>query len=143
MYELLIRNNKNMTILYFVFIAFFGPFNDQYSTQNQLNSEHIDILKGHWRLDLSPENNDDSNFAKMIISSVDKNSIEGIFYRDGVKIREGRLQISEGMIYVALVSGDNSGTYNTSFYLKDGMLYGTTHSLDKDFLAVWKGVKIN
>ena len=35
----------------------------------------------------------------------------------------------------------NSGDYNTSFYLKNGKLYGSTHSLKKDFLAVWEAVK--
>lgn len=79
----------------------------------------------------------------MIISSVDKNSIEGIFYRDGVKIREGRIAISQGIIHAALISSDQSGTYNTSFHFNEGILYGTTHSLGKDFLAVWEAIKLS
>lgn len=101
----------------------------------------LSLLKGVWTLDLSPENDSDFNFAKMTITSVDKNSLEGTFYRDGVKIREGRINTQRGILYAALVSGDNSGTYNTSFYYKDGILYGTTHSVDKDFLAVWTATK--
>lgn len=103
----------------------------------------LNALVGTWKLDLSPENPGDNNFAKMVISSVGENSIEGTFYRDGVRIKEGRVAISQGIIYVALISGDNSGTYNTSFYLKEGILYGTTHSIDKDFLAVWEGEKLS
>lgn len=101
----------------------------------------LSLLKGHWKLDLSPEDNADTNFAKMTITSVGENTLEGTFYRDGVKMREGRINTQRGIIYAALVSGDNSGTYNTSFYYKDGILYGTTHSVDKDFLAVWTATK--
>lgn len=104
---------------------------------------NLNALVGTWKLDLSPEDPSDNNFAKMVISSIAENSIEGTFYREGVKIREGRINVSGGTIYVALVSGDNSGTYNTSFYLKEGTLYGTTHSVDKDFLAVWEGEKLS
>ncbi len=133
------------TILYLTLLVFVSPIigqlhEEQHLTPNSLNPS---LLIGNWRIDLSPENNNDDNFAKMIICSVEENSIEGYFYRDGVKIKEGRITNSQGVIYVALVSGDNSGTYNTAFHLKDGMLYGTTHSLDKDFLAVWKAIKLN
>ena len=109
----------------------------------QTSETDLNILVGEWKLDMSPEDLSDTNFAQMVISSAGENSIQGSFYREGVKIREGRLSVSGGTIYVALVSGDNSGTYNTSFYFKDGKLYGTTHSIDKDFLAVWEGEKLN
>ena len=130
------------TILYFTLLVLVSPFSGQVNKEQNLNSADPSELIGHWRIDLSPENNNDDNFAKMIISSVEENSIEGIFYRDGVKIKEGRITNSQGIIYVALISGDNSGTYNTSFHFEDGMLFGTTHSLDKDFLAVWKAIKL-
>ena len=55
---------------------------------------------------------------------------------NGVKIKEGRISTSEGVIYAALISSDNSGTYNTSFYFKDDMLYGSTHSLDRIFSSM-------
>ena len=101
----------------------------------------LDVLKGNWKIDLSPENKTDANFAKMIISSVGKNSIKGYFYRDGVNIEEARINTQLGVIYGALVSSDNSGSYNTSFYYKNDQLYGTTHSVEKDFLAVWIATK--
>ena len=102
----------------------------------------LNVLVGEWKIDMSPEDVSDNNFAQMIITSIGKNSIEGFFYRDGVKIKEGRITISKGIIYAALQSSDKSGTYNTSFYHKDGVLYGTTHSLTRDFLAVWEAIKI-
>ena len=109
----------------------------------QPTEPNLDVLRGTWQIDLSPEDKNDDNFAKMLISSVGKNTVEGTFYRDGVKIREGRLRVSGGTIYVALVSGDNSGIYNTSFRLEEDVLYGTTHSIDKDFLAVWEAKKLS
>ncbi len=106
--------------------------------------KEIDLqeLVGTWKLDLSPEKTTDSNFALMKIDSISDNKVIGEFYREGVPIREGRTNNQSGRIYVALVSGDNSGDYNSSFYLENGKIYGSTHSLDRDFLAVWVGEKL-
>ena len=104
---------------------------------------NLNQLIGTWELDLTPENQSDSKFAIMEIEKIAKNLVEGIFYRKGVKITEGRTNTQSGKIYVALVSGDNSGTYNTSLYLENGKLYGSTHSIKKDFLSVWIAKKIN
>lgn len=113
------------------------------STQLQAQTEKVDtnVLVGEWKLDMSPENATDANFAKMIITKVDNNTLKGYFYRDGVRIRDGRINTQVGIIYGALVSGDNSGTYNTSFYYKDGKLHGSTHALEREFLAVWTATK--
>lgn len=94
-------------------------------------------LIGEWKLDLSPHDTTDANFAMMRIDEIGKNNVKGTFYREGVEIMEGRVNTQLESIYVALVSGDNSGSYNTAFYYKNGKLYGSTHSIDKDFLAVW------
>ena len=99
------------------------------------------VLVGEWKLDMTPENTTDANFAKMVIKKVENNEIEGYFYRDGVSIRNGKINTQLGIIYGALVSGDNSGEYNTAFYYKDGKLHGSTHSLERDFLAVWIATK--
>ncbi len=138
-----------MKTILFITSSFLLVFSSNINTKLKIPSENISIsatvditlLKGNWKIDLSPENDSDDNFAKMIITNVDENSLEGYFYRDEVKIREGRVNTQSGIIYGALVSGDNSGIYNTSFYYKDGFLYGSTHSVDKDFLAVWKAIK--
>lgn len=101
----------------------------------------IEVLIGSWKLDMSPETKTDNNFAIMEITEINGSSLNGFFYRDGVKIRQGRTNTQTGIIYGALISGDNSGEYNTSFYYKDGLLYGTTHAIDRDFLAVWTATK--
>ncbi len=100
------------------------------------------VLIGKWQLDMTPENPGDANFASMEIRSVGDGSFEGFFYRDGVRIRDGRLNTQTGVISGALVSGDNSGTYNSTFYYKDGVLHGSTHAIGRDFLSVWTAIKI-
>jgi vancomycin permeability regulator SanA len=109
----------------------------------QEKSLDLNQLIGSWELDLTPENESDSKFAIMKIEKIANNLVEGIFYREGVRITEGRTNIQSGKIYVALVSGDNSGNYNTSFFLENGKLYGSTHSLKKDFLSVWVAKKMH
>lgn len=123
-------NLKAMPLLLAILlITLFGYAQEKLLDLNQ--------LIGSWELDLTPDNQSDSKFAIMRIDQIDNNLVEGIFYRKGVKITEGRTNTQSGKIYVALVSGDNSGNYNTSFYLENGKLYGSTHSLKKDFLSVW------
>ena len=102
----------------------------------------LKVLVGKWKIDLSPQDKTDANFAMMNITEIGSNTFEGEFYRDGVKIRNAQINTQLGVIYGALVSGDNSGIYNTAFYYKDGRLNGTTHSIDKKFLAVWTATKI-
>lgn len=98
-------------------------------------------LIGTWKLDMSPQDKTDDNFAMMRIEAIDGYSFTGTFYREGVALKNGQLNTQRGIVYGALVSGDNSGTYNSTFYLKDGKLYGTTHALDRNFLAVWIATK--
>lgn len=102
-----------------------------------------DILVGEWQLDMTPDNPDDSNFAKMIIRRVSDGSFTGTFYRDGVRIQEGRINQQTDRLYGALVSGDNSGRYATAFYHEDGKLYGSTHAIEREFLSVWVGVRVD
>mgnify|MGYP001798001158 CR=1 FL=1 len=101
----------------------------------------LEVLLGQWQLDMSPQDQTDDNFAMMNITKIVDGSFEGEFYREGVKIRNAQTNTQLGIIYGSLISGDRSGTYNTAFYYKDGVLYGTTHAVDRDFLAVWTAVK--
>ncbi|WP_299334257.1 hypothetical protein [uncultured Psychroserpens sp.] len=110
-------------------------------TNAQSVESDLSVLKGVWILDMSPQDTTDSNFAKMIITHADTKSLKGFFYRDGVKIRNGKTNTQTHTIYAALISGDGTGDYNTSFYYKDGILYGTTHAVDRDFLSVWTATK--
>ena len=128
-------NFYKTTLLLITFLFFV------HSAKSQDSELDLQELVGIWKLDLSPENKTDSNFAYMKIDSISNNRVIGDFYREGVAIREGRTNIQSGKIYIALVSGDNSGDYNTAFYLENGKIYGSTHALDRDFLAVWIGEK--
>lgn len=101
------------------------------------------VLVGRWKLDMSPQDKTDNYFAMMEITRVRGNEMEGTFYREGVELREGKLNTRTGALYGALISGDNSGEYNTTFYYKDGKLYGSTHAVDRGFLAVWEATKDN
>lgn len=105
------------------------------------NATDPSVLIGTWQLDLTPQNTTDQNFAMMHITSVDKSRFEGYFYRKGVKIKHGNLNFQRGIIYGALESGDGTGKYNTSFYLKDGQLFGSTHAIERDFLSTWVAIK--
>ena len=109
----------------------------------QSSEINLNDLVGSWKLDMSPQDNTDSNFAMMNITKVEGNTFEGEFYREGVKITNAQINTQLGVVYGALVSGDNSGTYNTTFVYKNGMLEGTTHSIDKKFLSVWTATKTN
>jgi len=103
----------------------------------------LEVLVGHWELDMSPQNPEDDNFAMMKITKISDSSFEGEFYRSGVKIRNAQINTQLGKIYGALISGDRSGTYHSTFYYEDGILHGTTHAIDRDFLAVWTAKKTN
>ena len=109
----------------------------------QSSEINLNDLVGSWKLDMSPQDNTDSNFAMMNITKVEGNTFEGEFYREGVKITNAQINTQLGVVYGALVSGDNSGTYNTTFVYKNGKLEGTTHSIDKKFLSVWTATKTN
>lgn len=100
-----------------------------------------EVLLGLWKLDMSPHIQDDDNFAMMRITRIEGSTFEGTFYRDGVSITEGRLNTQRGIIYGALVSGDGSGEYNTTFYYENGKLYGSTHAIQRQFLSVWIATK--
>jgi len=122
-------------------IVFLLLFSITFSLQAQISNDDLQQLVGSWKLDMSPQDNTDNNFAMMSITKITESSIEGEFYRTSVSIQEGRVNTQSGIIHAALISGDNSGTYNSSFYYKDGVLYGSTHAVDRGFLAVWTATK--
>ena len=113
------------------------------STTAQSKDTDPTVLVGKWKLDMSPQDKTDSNFAMMDFTKIEGNTFKGDFYREGVQIRNAQINTQLGIIYGALVSKDKSGTYNTTFYNKDGSLHGTTHSIDRNFLAVWVATRID
>ena len=107
----------------------------------QSKTVDTNVLVGTWKLDMSPQNTTDANFAMMKITKVANNTFTGEFYREGVSIRNAKINTQLGIIYGALISGDGSGDYNTTFYYKDGKLHGSTHAIEREFLAVWTATK--
>lgn len=107
------------------------------------DSVDLNVLIGHWKLDMSPQDQTDDNFAMMNITKITDATFEGEFYREGVKIRNAQINTQLGKIYGALISGDGSGTYNTTFYYEEGVLHGSTHAVDRNFLSVWTATKTN
>ena len=126
-------------MIYIIYILLSTSFIN--ATEVQAQKPNPQVLIGTWKLDMTPHNPDDNNFAMMHIESTKDNRLTGMFYREGVKLESGSLNSQTGTLYGALVSRDNSGSYNSTFYLKDGKLYGTTHAIDRKFLAVWTATK--
>lgn len=112
-----------------------------YVSTTQSKDLDLNVLVGKWKLDMSPHDKTDSNFAMMEITKIEDNTFKGDFYREGVKIKNAQINTQLGIIYAALISGDGTGNYNTTFYYKDGILQGTTHAVNRDFLAVWTATK--
>ena len=125
-------------ILFCVFSSFTTISNLDITTEKDTS-----VLIGEWKLDMTPQDDTDDNFAMMRIEKIKDYSFKGVFYREGVKIREGQLNTQSDFIYGALISGDNSGEYNSTFYYKDGMLYGSTHAIGRGFLSVWTATKVD
>ena len=60
----------------------------------------------------------------------------GTFY--GSEIKEGRLNQDWGTIHFAFTTYDGTGPYNHAGRLAGGRLEGTTNSVGRRFLAVWR-----
>lgn len=99
-------------------------------------------LVGEWKVDLRPSPDAEAYFQKLVIAKVEDQSIEGTFYYDS-EIIHSALNLEWGAITMAFVTQDNSGYYNSSARLIDGKLSGTTHSIGRDFVAVWTAEKVN
>lgn len=93
------------------------------------------FLIGTWKVDLRPTPDVDAHYQEFVASSIDGNAFKGSFY--GTEIHHGRINSDWDGVHFAVVTNDGSGDYNTSGVLKGGKLCGTTHSLGREFLAVW------
>ena len=122
---------RYLTILFFALI-----FNLQNSYSQELTNEKLIPLLGTWDLDLTPEDSTDNVSAILKISQINESKIEGYFYSEFSTITNSTINIQSDRIYVAFVTNDNSGFYNTSLYIKDGKLFGTTHAVERSFLSV-------
>lgn len=98
------------------------------------------LLEGRWRVDLRPEPGADEYFQEFVVSGVDGTSFEGRFY--GTAIGNGTLNVDWGEVHFAFTTRDDSGEYHTSGRLDGNVLRGTTHSIGREFLAVWSAERI-
>ncbi len=128
---------KPFTLL--VFICLFLGF---HALRGQTTDSSISTsLIGTWKLDMTPADPNDDYYEYMEIREIKEGNVKGWFYRSEVRMKYGRLDTTTGTAYIALVSGDRSGDYNTTAKLVNGQLEGTTHSLKRNFISVWTGVK--
>ncbi len=94
-----------------------------------------EALLGAWSVDLRPTPEAEAYLQPMVVESVDGNRITGRFY--GTEMESGRLNLDWRAVRFSFVTRDGSGAYYTTGVLRDGRLQGTTHSIGRDFLAVW------
>jgi hypothetical protein len=97
-------------------------------------------LLGTWKLDLRPTPDAPPVEQEFVVASVDGDSIVGTFYRSPVQNAE--FNGAWGPLHVAFTTSDGSGVYHHHAVLvAPGRLEGTTHSLGRGFLMVWRAEK--
>ncbi len=104
-----------------------------------LPTSNPEELIGTWRVDLRPTPDAEPYYQDFVVTGVEDGALTGSFY--GSDIEEARLNTDWGPVHFAFITRDGSGVYHTTGVLRDGALTGTTHSLGRDFLAVWRATK--
>ncbi len=97
-------------------------------------------LIGTWKVDLRPTPDAEPYYQEFVVESVEGDTIRGTFY--GTAIEHGRLNADWGQVRFAFSTADGSGPYNTSGVFNGTRIEGTTHSLGRDFLAVWSAERV-
>ena len=92
-------------------------------------------LIGTWQVDLRPTPDAAPYYQSFTVTAIDGNTFTGTFYQSAIV--EGRINTDWGAVYFAFTTDDGSGVYHTAGRLVEGRMEGTTHSLGRDFLAVW------
>jgi len=100
-----------------------------------------EALVGTWRVDLRPTPDAPPYFQEFVVTRIDGKSFEGRFY--GSPIANARLNSDWGVVHFAFTTGDGGGAYNSSGVLTDAGLSGTTHSIGREFLAVWTARRVD
>lgn len=93
-------------------------------------------LVGAWTVDLRPTPGAPPASAPFEVKTVDGTSFTGTFY--GSEIRDGRVNGDWGAVHFAFTTYDGTGPYHHAGRLVDGRLEGTTNSVGRRFLAVWR-----
>lgn len=94
-------------------------------------------LVGLWKVDLRSNPEASAYFQKFEVKNIEDNRFTGTFY--GSEIKEARINRDWDTIYFAFTTYDGGGgAYNHSGKLVGERLEGTTHAVNRKFLAVWK-----
>lgn len=98
-------------------------------------------LVGTWQVDLTPKPGAEPYFQKLVITEVNDSTFTSTFYYDS-EIQEARFNADWGALTIAFFTADGSGPYNTAARLEGDLLKGTTHSIGRDFVALWTARKV-
>ena len=121
------------SLLFILFLAIAGHASGQ--------APDPSILIGEWQVDLRPKPGAEPYFQKLVVSAVNDSTFTGTFYYDS-EIQEARYNTDWGVLTIAFVTADGSGPYNTTARLEGDELKGTTHSIGRDFVALWTARKV-
>lgn len=97
-------------------------------------------LVGTWKVDLRPTPDADPYYQEFVVSGIDSATFTGTFY--GTPIENARLNTDWGRVRFAFTTADGSGAYHTTGVLAGDEIRGTTHSLGREFLAVWTAERV-
>ena len=99
-------------------------------------------LVGTWRVDLRPKPGAPDYYQEFVVRSVADKVPVGTFY--GSELKDARINADWGTVHFAFTTSDarERGTYNTAGRLVGDHLEGTTHSLGRNFLAVWTATRV-
>lgn len=97
-------------------------------------------LVGTWSVDLRPDPSAAPYQQPFVVTAVAGDSLIGTFY--GSPVRSGRFNRAWGRLHVAFTTSDGSGTYHhTAVMTGPDRLEGTSHSLGRGFLMVWRAAR--
>jgi|GEM_PF-718646 len=98
-------------------------------------------LVGTWKVDLRPTPDAAPYYQYLKITKIKDGRVEGTFYNS--PIQYGNINDDWGKVVIAFITQDGGDTtYNTTIEVDGYTMTGTTHSVGRDFLAVWTGEKI-
>ncbi len=97
----------------------------------------VEQMFGSWDVDLRPTPTADAYLVPMTFNRNDDGTYSATFY-GGVAASEIQVNSYFEEPHVAFITNDGSSDYHTTFRLvNENELRGTTHSVGRDFLAVW------
>jgi hypothetical protein len=93
-------------------------------------------LVGTWKVDLRPNPEAPASYQQFEVKSIEGNGFTGTFY--GSEIKEGRLNRDWETVYFAFTTYDGTGPYHHAGKLVGERLEGTSNSVGRKFLGVWR-----